>query len=221
MEEEQKDNNKGKFVPAVDAEGLKEAVDAKETGVEKTEVQRIVEDMKKAADMLADSDKLADTGSKYHKEYKEAADYILRNMAVIVDRLSPAQFAGLPKEVQDQVLAIAAYIDVLDPDSFEANAKAKANWYEGDYNVNVVEPIHNLQLLFSRLDSHEVIDFVGNHKEINELVKSSGEAFGAVLEQVQDLPVIQRDMLRYFKSNAKIAITIVEKLQRWEKGDFS
>lgn len=131
------------------------------------------------------------------------ADLIMRNLAVITDRLSASEFDCLPKGVKDQVYAITFMADDIAPISEQDSIRHPHEDDEAyNYRMDVWQRIHNLQAYVhtrghDKNDPHEL-------SKIRFVVDGASHAFAAVLEATKGLPAVA-ETVGYFRGNANAA----------------
>jgi hypothetical protein len=131
------------------------------------------------------------------------ADFVLRNLAVITDRLSPQQFDALPKEVKDQVIVVAhvahdvAPLEESDLERIPGETDSAFN-----YRTNIWGQLHALQRLVygQEYDTDDTLMM----SRLRFAVHAAGHAFAGVLEETAEVPVIKETM-RYFTGNTEAA----------------
>ena len=132
------------------------------------------------------------------------ADMIMRNIAVICDRMQPQDFNALSQEARDQV-AVVAHIshDLAPMKEIDREKHGNETDEQHQYRIGVWGPIHTLQSKVHISDFNE--DDKLQMSKIRFGVVAASKAFGAVLQETQNLPQIS-ETVRYFQSNTDAAV---------------
>jgi hypothetical protein len=132
-----------------------------------------------------------------------AADFTLRNMAVIADRLKPAEFDNLSPETRDQVATVIDTAHELAPLANEdLEQYPDETTVDHQYRINIWQPIHSLQkkVHIGEFDPN-------NSREMVQLrlgVEAAGIAFELVLLETKDIAEIA-ETEGYFWGNVTAA----------------
>ncbi|MEO8105155.1 MAG: hypothetical protein ABI602_02355 [Candidatus Saccharibacteria bacterium] len=141
-----------------------------------------------------------------------AADFVLRNIVVAMDRILPEQFKRLPDQVIQTVWEAADVANQLAPlqpaDKLHRTHETNEEFV---YRLGVRHPLHSLQSRlnvgdFDRNNSNDVI-------QLKKAVKLGGLAFAAVVEKTADLPEIINTE-SYFWGNTTAAANRIARLER-------
>ncbi|MEX0932227.1 MAG: hypothetical protein WDZ81_01305 [Candidatus Saccharimonadales bacterium] len=137
---------------------------------------------------------------------REAAEPIARNLAVLVDRLSPSDFNSLTKETREGIERLAEFaIEVIGVE-VDKTSRAKGGFnydaaLERKYNTEITEPLRGLQGV---LASGEYNPWHAHH-HLPAMVEAMGRLFAdAYLETVKLIPRVA-ETTGYFRSNAESA----------------
>ena len=118
-----------------------------------------------------------------------AADLLLRNMAVLADRLKPNDFYSLEPSVLDQI-AVVVHVaqDIAPLKEEDTERRANESEQEHAYRVNVWQPIHSLQKKIHTRD-YDPKDSTEMSK-IRFGVYAAGKAFQSALLETKSLSAI-------------------------------
>ncbi len=133
-----------------------------------------------------------------------ASELLLRNAAVITDRLQANEFFDLPASAERAALEAAEAANILAPLSNEDLLPLPFEpTLEFHYRTGVWQPLHSFQrkLSISEVDKHGR-DEVARYKDA---VRLGSAAFSAILLANESNPVI-RDTERYFWGNTDAAV---------------
>lgn len=135
------------------------------------------------------------------------ADMIMRNMAVLSDRLNVQEFEALSKEARDQV-AVVVHIanDVAPIDELDIIKHARESDQEYEYRKNVRGPmfaLHRKISLYGEDESDQLL-----MSKIRFGVEAAGKAFGSVLHETQHLSEVN-ETISYFQGNTNAAVRSV------------
>jgi hypothetical protein len=141
------------------------------------------------------------------------ADLVLRNAAVVADRLTPSQYFRLSDEAQESLKKAAASALEIAPSRIEDLEKLPhETTLDYIYRINVWQPLHSLQ---ARVHVGEID--TGDTEQLAKVKRAiwlASTAFERVTSDAatQEFPEVQRT-LHYFKSNASTAVGRAERLR--------
>lgn len=133
------------------------------------------------------------------------AELLLRNTAVVADRLTPKQFSGLGAPAVDAMLDAAATAKEIAPLS-EVDLKKlpTETRREHEYRTEIWAPLHRLQSVIS------LGEFDGSDPEMTSAVKRAVWLGSTSFEKVMQDPATSeykgvQETVRYFGGNAQAA----------------
>lgn len=132
------------------------------------------------------------------------ADLIMRNMAILSDRLNVQDFEVLSREARDQV-AVVVHVanDVAPIDESDIIQHHKESDEEYEYRKSVRGPLFALDRTVSCAEVDESNQLLMS--KIRFGVEAAGKAFGSVLYETQHLKDVN-NTISYFHSNTSAAI---------------
>ncbi|MDL2362998.1 MAG: hypothetical protein QFB86_01290 [Patescibacteria group bacterium] len=132
-----------------------------------------------------------------------AAELIMRNMAVIMDRLDPNDYSSMDAGTKSKVQAVAIHTRKIAPiEEGELAQMPFESHSEFVYRASVVHPLHKAQraIAFADFDTYDVED----SKDYRTAVLLAGRGFNAVVGEVGHMTKITRET-RYFTGNIAAA----------------
>ncbi len=131
------------------------------------------------------------------------ADLVVRNLAVLTDRIKPNQFDRLPQSTQDQVRDVASLgraIAEISPADLERLPNETDEQFS--YRSEVRQPIQALQAFFHNREMST--DDTLQQGALRYAISESTEAFDSLLSHTYQLPSVN-ETLGYFQGNAGAA----------------
>ncbi len=129
----------------------------------------------------------------------ESADLILRNAAVITDRLNFQQLKGLSEQTQEQLMVLAFIASDLAPLSAEdLELEPEEDPHDHMYRTTIWQQIHAFQTKVhtKNYDSENNLEM----SKIRYGVEAAGLAFASTLKETSHIPVIAKTV-GYFQRN--------------------
>lgn len=167
----------------------------------RTSMQRLADIHKDASEIVG---RTAETFDPH------AADLVLRNLAVMTDRLSPAQFSALSETTREQVGVVAFIANDVAPQAEEDKIPHPDESEEDNkYRTTIWGPIHSLQTKIHTKNYNPNDEFVIS--KLRFAIKASGLAFASVLEESTTIPTIV-ETERYFWGNTEAAARAARRL---------
>jgi hypothetical protein len=165
------------------------------------ETQRLADKNRYAAEVIGNTATVFDA---------DGADMIMRNLAVITDRLSPAQFDALSDSTRHQIGVVSFIAQEAAP---QTDGDRVRHQDESDedyrYRTNIYGPLHALQAKIhsKKFDPNDAYTV----SKLRFAVTGAGHAFASALTESIAIPVIDETQ-RYFWGNTNAAVKVADRL---------
>ena len=140
-----------------------------------------------------------------------AGELIMRNLYVLTDRLTVADYATLSESTKTEIEEVARYARLYLPlDADEIIRSSYDDAITGHYRANIQSPLHKLQkaLYTNNIDTTTPL----RSSMVQDVVSTAGQAFAHALGEVETLPAIEETQV-YFNDNANAALNRLTSMQ--------